>query len=91
MCLQQASLALKSICNMQQGNISIKSALQRCNNKAACRPTSKVALGIHLLYAPVADESKSLTDKGSSAALYDASGLAGAAVEKERSGNVTCC
>lgn len=69
----------------------INSALQQRNNKAACMSTVKVALGIHLLYAAVADESKSLTDRGSRAALYDASGLAGAAVGKERSGSVTCC
>ena len=54
-------------------------------------PTMKASVSTHLLYAPVADESKSLTDKGSSAALYDTSGLAGAAVGKERSGSVTCC
>ena len=53
--------------------------------------TMKVALCIHLLYAPLADESKSLTDKGSRAAMYDASGLAGAALGKERSGIVACC
>ncbi len=54
-------------------------------------PIMKAVVSTHLLYAPVADESKSLTDKGSRAALYDASGLAGAAVGKERSGSVTCC
>jgi len=74
-----------------QGSIHTKSALQQCNNKAACMPTVQVAFSIHLLYAPVADESKSLTDKGSRVVLYDASGLAGAAVGKERSGSVTCC